>query len=72
MLGLCCRTGLSLVVASRGYSLVAACRLLSAVAFLVVEQGLYGMWTLVAAARGLSICGSWALELWLSSCGTRA
>ena len=32
--------GLSLVVASRGYSLVAVCRLLIAVASLVAEHGL--------------------------------
>ena len=32
--------GLSLVVASRAYSLVAVCRLLILVASLVVEQGL--------------------------------
>ena len=35
-------TGFSLVEASRGYSLVAVCELLFAVASLVVEHGLYG------------------------------
>ena len=38
MLGLPCCTGFSLVVASRGYSLVAVHRLLIVVASLVVEH----------------------------------
>ena len=42
VLGLRCCTGFSLVAASGGYSLVAACRLLMAVASLVAEQGLCG------------------------------
>ena len=40
VLGLPCCMGFSLVVASRGSSLVAACRRLTAVAFLIVEHGL--------------------------------
>jgi len=40
VLGLCCYAGFSLVVTSRGYSLVALCRLLFAVASLVAEHGL--------------------------------
>ena len=39
-LGLCCFTGFSIVAASRGYSLVAMCRHLTAVASLVAEHGL--------------------------------
>ena len=31
-----------------------------------------GMWASVVVARGLSSCGSWALEHRLSSCGARA
>ena len=44
--GLGCCVGFSLVVASRGYSLVAVCRPLIVVASLVVEHGLQllGMW----------------------------
>ena len=40
VLGLCCCAGLSLVVASGGYSLAAVCRLLIAVASLLVEHRL--------------------------------
>ena len=43
VLGLHCCTGCSLVAASGGYSLVAACRLLIAVASFVAEQGLCGL-----------------------------
>ena len=42
-----------LVVASRGYSLVAVCRLLIAVVSPVAEQGLQSSWASVVAARGL-------------------
>ena len=55
---------LSLVVARGGLLFVAVCWLLIAVASLVVEHGLL--------ARGLSSCGSWAVERGLSSCGARA
>ena len=64
--------GFSLLTASRGCSLVAVSRLLIAVASLVAEHGLQGAWALVAVARGLSSCGSQALEHRLSSCGTQA
>ena len=47
-------TGFSPVVASVGCSLVAVHRLLIAVASLIVEHGLRGMWALVAVACGLS------------------
>ena len=39
---------------------------------LVAQHRLQGMWASVAAARGLSIYGSWALEHRLSSCGAGA
>ena len=46
MLGLHCCSGFSLVAASGGYSLVAVCGLLIAVASLVVEHRLWehGLW----------------------------
>ena len=62
----------SLVVVSRGFSLVAVCRLLIAVASLVAEQRPQGTRASVTAARGLSSCGFWALEHRLNSCGTQA
>ena len=64
MLGLHCRTGFSLVAMSRGYSLVAVHRLLTAVASLV-EQGSAALGPqepghvgTVVAAPGLSNTGS--------------
>ena len=59
----------SLVVVSRGYALVVH-RLLIALASLVAEHGLKGMWASVIVAHGLSSCGSQALGHRLSSCGT--
>ena len=64
--------GFSLVVESRGYSLVAVCGLLIAVTSLVAEHGLSVVWTSVVAAHGLSSCISLALEHSLSSCGAWA
>ena len=55
----------SLVAASGSHSLLAVCRLLIAVASLVVEHKALGH-------EGLSSCGSWALECRLSSCGAWA
>ena len=52
--------GLSPVMASGGYSLVAVCRLLIAIVPLIVDTG--------SRVRGLSSCGLWALEYRLSSC----
>ena len=51
------------------FSLVALRRLLIAVASLVVENGLQGMWAPIVAVRGLSSCGSWTREHRLNSCG---
>ena len=62
VLGLHCCTGISLLAASGGYSLVAMLRLLIAVASLVAE---------VLGYLGSSSCGSWALEHRFSSCDTR-
>ena len=56
---------------SGGYSLVAVHRFHIAVASLVPRQSLYGSQASVVVARGLSNCGSWALELRFSSCGHR-
>ena len=47
---------------NEGYSLVAVCRLLIAVASLVEEDGLQGMQASVAVARGFNSCGSRALK----------
>ena len=60
--------GLSLVVVSGGYSLVVLHGLLIAVASLVAEHRLQGAWASVVV-RGLSSCGSQALEHRLCSCG---
>ena len=58
VLGLHCCSGFSLAVASGGYSLGAARRLLIAVASLVAEYGLYGARASVVAAPRLSSTGS--------------
>ena len=64
--------GLSLVLESRGCSLVAACRLLTAVASLVAEHRLWGTQASVVSACRLRSCGLWTLEPRLGSCGTWA
>ena len=51
-LGLCCCAGFPLVVASRGYSLVAGHELLS-VAASFTECGLWGTWASVIVALGV-------------------
>ena len=48
-----CRSGFSLVAKSRGCSLVVVPGLLVAVASLVVEHGLEGMWASIVVAPGL-------------------
>ena len=53
VLGLCCCTGFSLVVASMGYSPVVVHRRLIAAASLV-EHRLYSVWASVVVAHGLS------------------
>ena len=52
---------LSLVATSWSYSLVAMCERLTAVASLVVENGLWSAWAAVFAARGLQL-------LWFLGC----
>ena len=64
--------GLSVAAVSRDYSPAAVCDLLIALASLVAEHGLKGMWASVIVAHGLSSCGSQALERRLSSCGAGA
>ena len=54
-----------------GYYSVAVLGLLTAVASLVAEHRLYGMWASVAAAHGLSTCGSEAQEHKLDGYGTQ-
>ena len=64
--------GLSLVAVSRARSRVVAYRLLIAVVSLVAEHRLYGKRGSIVAARGLSSCGSQAVEHRLRSFGPRA
>ena len=59
-------------MASGGYSPVAVCRPLVAVASLAVEHGFLGTWASAVAACGLSSCGSKTLEPRLNSCGVQA
>ena len=72
VLGLCCCVGFCLVAASGDFSRVAVFRLLSVVAPLPAEHGLWGARVSVVAARGFDSCGSWARERRLSSCGAKA
>ena len=72
MLGLCCCASFSLVEARRGYSLVEVCGFHVAVASLVSEHRLQGTRASAAVARGLSSCGSRAVEHRLSSRGAWA
>ena len=67
-----CHSGISLVVASGGYSLVAVRGFLMVVASLIMDQGLSGTWASVVAAHRLIHCSSLAVEHRLSSCGARA
>ena len=68
VLGLHCFQGFSLVMVSRGHSLVAMCRLLIVVAALVAEHGLQGARASGALAHGLKSCSSRAVEHRLNSC----
>ena len=72
VLDLCCCTGFSLVVESRGYPPAVVLALLIAVASLVAEHGLQGSGASVVRARGLSWCGFPAPEYRLGSCGAQA
>ena len=70
VLDLCCCVGFSLVVASRGCWLIAACRLLSALASLVAEHGLRdtaASMVVVCGLRGLLCSGAQVQQLWHSS-----
>ena len=62
VLVLCCCMGFSLVVESRGYSLLVVSGLLIEVASLVVELG----------SVGFSTCGMWAQQLRLQGSGAQA
>ena len=64
MLGFVVVCGLSLVVVSGGYSLVAVSRLLTAVGSLVVKHGLLGVW-----ASAVAVSGSRARAPWRSLVG---
>ena len=72
MLGLrCCARAFS-SCGKRGLLFVAVRGLLIEEASLVARAWALGTWASVVVARGLSICGSWALEHRLGSCGTQA
>ena len=72
MLRLCCHRSVSLGAVSGGYSLAVVHEPLIAGASLVAEHELSGARASVAAARGLSSCGSLPLEHWLHRCGAGA
>ena len=63
--------GLSLIVASGGYSLL-WCTCFSCDGFSCCRARALGMQASVVVALGLSSCGLWALERRLSSCGAWA
>ena len=67
-LGLCGCVGFSLLEGSEGSYLVAVPGPFIAAASLVAEHRLWVVPASVAAAHGLSTCGSWVLEHWLNSC----
>ena len=72
VLGLrCCEWAFS-SCGERGLLFVAVRGLLIVVASLCCGARALGVQASVVAARGLSSCGSWALERRLSNCGTRA
>ena len=70
VLSLHCWSEFSLVVVSRGYSLVTVWSFLIAVAYLM-GHCLWGVWSLVVVAHRLSSWGLRALEYRLSRCGGR-
>ena len=71
-LGLRCYAGFSLVVESRGCSLVEVCRLLLAVASLAAELRLWGARASGVGAHGLGSSSYQALEYRLNNCSTWA
>ena len=71
MLGLCCCTRAFSSCGEQGLLFVTVHGLLIVVASHCGAQAL-GAWASVAAARGLSSCGSRTLEHRLNSCGAQA
>ena len=71
-LGLRCWAQAFSSCSEQGLLFVAERGLLIVVASLCCGAGALGMWASVVAARGLSSCGSQALEHRLSSCGAQA
>ena len=63
--------GVSLV-AARGATLCCGAQTSHCGSFSCCGARALGAWASVVVARGLSNCGSWAVEHRLSSCGTRA
>ena len=70
-LGLQCCTGSSVVAKSTDYFPVVVLELLIKVASPVAEHGLQGSWVSAVVSRGLSSCGSGALEPRVNSYGPR-
>ena len=71
-LGLCCCSWAFSSYGERGLLFLAVRGLLIKVAFLCYGASALGTWASVLAARGLSSCGSRALERRVSSWDTRA
>ena len=72
MLGLRCSVWAFSACGEQGLIFVAVQGLLIAVTSLVMEHGALGARVSVVVARGLSSCGSWALECRLGSCSAQA
>ena len=72
VLDLCCCTRAFTSCGEWGLLFVAVHGFLIEVASLCCGARALGTWASVVVARGLSSCGSWALECRLSSCGARA
>ena len=72
VLGLCCCVQVFSSCGEQGLLFIAVHRLLIVVASLCCAAQDLGTRASVVVARGLSSCGSWALECRLSSCGAWA
>ena len=71
-LGLCCYTRAFLYLWLAGATLQCGAWASQCSGFSCCGPQALGTWASVVVARGLSICGSWALEHRLSSCGAQA
>ena len=71
VLGLHCYSGFS-SCSIQGLLILVVHRLLTIVAFLVVQHGIWGTWASEAVVHGLSSCGFHALDHRLNDCGSQA